>query len=93
MSVMRPRTIRGKRALTKAPRRQPKDPALPGVRGVITCKVFCISMPPNEMAAIDAVAERLGMNRSQFLRAGARALITSTCERAEEGEHNDHNDH
>jgi hypothetical protein len=36
----------------------------------------CITAPPMEWTEIDKVAQRLMMSRSEFLRRGARALIT-----------------
>lgn len=57
--------------------KQPKDPTLAVIRGVINAKVLCISMPPAELAALDDAAKSRGMNRSAFLRAAARALIAS----------------
>jgi hypothetical protein len=39
----------------------------------------CITAPPMEWTEIDQVAQSLMMSRSEFLRRGARVLITQVC--------------
>lgn len=59
-----------------------KDPTVYGLKAVVTC----ISMPTEELAALDELAEELQMARSHLIRAAVKQFMRQRQKRQEHDE-------